>query len=117
MIRLNKNTFFRIKSESQKLESTPKFRLVKVLLVMTFVMFGFSSFINPVPTSSFTKANPFDISGSTVTYIDHGELVAGQANSVTFEVFNNSPDFEWIEEVRITFPVGWTVACNYDDGV
>ena len=60
-------------------------------------------------------STPLDLTGSTVTLKGGNPLTAGTSGTLTFQVANNSPDDEYIASLTITFPVGWTVACNSQD--
>ncbi len=57
----------------------------------------------------------YDLTGSTLTLTAGNPLTAGITGTLTFQVFNNSPDEEYIYQVQVTLPTGWTVACNSQD--
>ena len=58
---------------------------------------------------------PLDITGSTLTLTSGGTITEGTTGSMTFQVFNNSFDQEYIYEIELTLPSGWTLACNSQD--
>ena len=56
------------------------------------------------------------LAGSTVSMLpDDAWYLAGLTRTICLEAANNSPDEEWIAEVNLTLPAGWTAACNTQD--
>lgn len=48
------------------------------------------------------------IAGSTATPVPD-YYISGTAQDIAFLIWNNSTDAEWLDEIIITFPVGWVI--------
>jgi hypothetical protein len=55
------------------------------------------------------SADPLDIGASTIAP-SPGSYVAGQLNTYQLAVYNGSLDGEFLDQVRVTFPSGWTLS-------
>jgi hypothetical protein len=61
---------------------------------------------------------PTSIAGSTVSTVNCYQ--SGQTQTLCFTVYNGSPDAEWLDLVRLTFPAvlgNWVVSCQQQDAV
>ena len=66
------------------------------------------------PPARVRASPPSSIAGSTVTP-DHSTYVAGGANVYVTTIYNASPDVEWLDQITITFPAGWTITAMQGD--
>ena len=67
----------------------------------------------------FTGGSDRSIAGSDVSCSPDDpngcNYTAGSSVAMEFRITNASGDSEWVDEVSVTFPAGWTVACNSQD--
>ena len=68
------------------------------------------------PTTSALGVSPASVSGSSVGTDDC--YASGDTRVLCFTVYNGSPDAEWLDQVRLTFPTldgAWGVSCHSQD--
>jgi hypothetical protein len=80
-----------------------------ILLIMLVGMLPVTTAADPVSPA------PDSLAGSTV---ETGDCYQDDTQvTLCFTAYNNSPDDEWLDVVELTFPPGWTVACNSQDAM
>jgi hypothetical protein len=68
------------------------------------------------PAAAALSTGPASIAGSAVSTADC--YAAGKTRVTCFAVYNSSPDGEWLDRVRLTFPTQegpWAVTCHSQD--